>query len=95
MQRRWTDELKRQIDDWECIRRVIRPEAPVVVHAFIDHEVAKLQSLHGAAARPRVNGRRATDPRPGFSAGAYPNQPVQPTAVADSRTIASSVPIRS
>lgn len=64
MHRRISDEVERQISDWERIRWALGPNAVPDALTFVDDELVKLRHRREACDRPRVWGRRATDPRP-------------------------------
>lgn len=62
--RRSTDELERQIADWELIRRALAPGALPVAASFIDEEIRKLRHEVRLRDAPKPWGRRAMDPKP-------------------------------
>jgi hypothetical protein len=64
MHRRSTDALEREIDDWERIRRALGPDASLVALHFIDEKLGQLRQAQAVRDRPKVWGRRATDPKP-------------------------------
>jgi hypothetical protein len=64
MHRRFTDALERQISDWEHIRQLLGPNASSPALEFIDCELEELRHENAARQRPRLWGRRATDPKP-------------------------------
>lgn len=64
MHRRLTDALARDIADWEHVRRVLNPDTASAALAFIEGEIERLRFQYAVSERPRVHGRRASDPKP-------------------------------
>ena len=56
--------MEREIDNWECVRRALPPDASAVAVRFVELELAKLRYELALRERPRIWGRRASDPRP-------------------------------
>lgn len=64
MHRRSTDALEREVQDWQRIRHALGPEASPLALNFIDDKLIALRYELSVRDKPRVWGRRATDPKP-------------------------------
>ena len=64
MNRRWSDDVQRKIDEWEQLRNELGGDATHAVIGYISSELDRLRLEKLVRSRPLPGGRRAGDPQP-------------------------------